>query len=88
MVHLAQVYHRTALWQLSVTERALRSRLTRIEAQRGAETKPCPPNTTFRKRLAEHAARLREEAKALPPGKVRDAVLRRAEQAQVHAAFR
>jgi len=36
-------------------------------------------------RLAEHAARLREEAKALPPGAAREAILRRAEQAETGA---
>lgn len=36
-------------------------------------------------RLAEHATRLREEAKALPPGLAREAVLRRAEQAETGA---
>ena len=33
-------------------------------------------------RLAEHATRLREEAKGLPPGDARKAVLKRAEQAE------
>jgi len=41
-----------------------------------------PPTQPLEERLANHAARLREEANALAPGKVRDAVLRRAEQAQ------
>ena len=36
-------------------------------------------------RLVEHATRLREEAKALPPGVVREAILRRAEQAETGA---
>jgi hypothetical protein len=36
-------------------------------------------------RLVEHATRLREEAKALPPGAVREAILRRAEQAETGA---
>ena len=36
-------------------------------------------------RLVEHATRLREEAKALPPGIVREAILRRAEQAETGA---
>ena len=36
-------------------------------------------------RLVEHATRLREEAKALPSGIVRDAILRRAEQAETGA---
>jgi len=36
-------------------------------------------------RLVEHATRLREEAKALPPGAVREAILRRAEQAETAA---
>jgi hypothetical protein len=33
-------------------------------------------------RVAEHGERLREEAKSLPPGFEREAVLRRAEQAK------
>ena len=33
-------------------------------------------------RLAEEAKRLREEAKLLPPGAVRDAMLRKARQAE------
>lgn len=36
-------------------------------------------------RLIEHATRLREEAKTLPPGIVREAILRRAEQAETGA---
>jgi hypothetical protein len=36
-------------------------------------------------RLVEHATGLREEAKALPPGAVREAILRRAEQAETGA---
>lgn len=36
-------------------------------------------------RLVEHATLLREEAKALLPGPVRDAILRRAEQAETAA---
>jgi hypothetical protein len=36
-------------------------------------------------RLIEHATRLRGEAKSLPPGVVREAILRRAEQAETGA---
>jgi hypothetical protein len=36
-------------------------------------------------RLAEEAKRLREEAKALPPGAVREALLRKARQAETGA---
>jgi hypothetical protein len=36
-------------------------------------------------RLVKHATRLREEAKTLPPGAVRAAILRRAEQAETSA---
>jgi hypothetical protein len=36
-------------------------------------------------RLVEHATRLRKEAIALPPGVVREAILRRAEQAETGA---
>ena len=36
-------------------------------------------------RLVEHATRLREEAKVLPSGAVREAILRRAEQAETGA---
>ena len=36
-------------------------------------------------RLVEHATRLREEAKVLPSGPVREAILRRAEQAETGA---
>jgi hypothetical protein len=39
-------------------------------------------------RLVEHATRLREEAKALPPGAVREAILKRAEQAETGAHMR
>ena len=39
-------------------------------------------------RLAEHATRLREEAEALPPGVVREAILRRAEQAETGARMK
>ncbi len=48
IVHLALGYHRAAMWQLSVTERQSRSRLTRIKAQRGAEAKPDSPDTASR----------------------------------------
>jgi hypothetical protein len=34
-------------------------------------------------RLAEEAKRLREEAKLLPPGAVREAILRKARQAEI-----
>ena len=37
---------------------------------------------SLEERLAEHATRLREEAKALPRGAAREAVLRRAAQAE------
>jgi len=50
--------------------------------------KPIPQTQPLEERLANHAARLREEANTLPPGKVRDAVLRRAEQAQCGAEMR
>ena len=37
---------------------------------------------SFEERLAEEAERLREEAELLPPGAVRDAVLRKARRAE------
>ena len=37
---------------------------------------------SLEERLAEEAKRLREEAKLLPPGAVREALLRRARQAE------
>jgi hypothetical protein len=40
---------------------------------------------SFEERLAEHARRLKEQAKALPPGKERDGLMRRARQAEVTA---
>jgi hypothetical protein len=40
---------------------------------------------SLEERLAEEASRLREEAKLLPPGGVRDATLRRARQAETGA---
>jgi hypothetical protein len=40
---------------------------------------------TLEQRLTEEAKRLREEAKLLPPGAVREAVLRRARQAETAA---
>jgi hypothetical protein len=36
-------------------------------------------------RLVEHATRLRQEAKSLPPGRARETVLKRAEQAEAGA---
>jgi hypothetical protein len=39
--------------------------------------------TSFEERLAEQARRLREQAKPLPPGKERDALMRRARQAEI-----
>jgi hypothetical protein len=42
-------------------------------------------NQPLEERLVEHATRLREEAKTLPPGTVRDAILMRAEQAEKSA---
>ena len=42
-------------------------------------------NQPLEERLVEHATRLREEAKTLPPGAVRKAILRRAEQAETGA---
>ena len=46
---------------------------------RSKQTKP------LQERLAGHAVRLREEAKSLPLGAEREAVLRRAEQAETFA---
>jgi hypothetical protein len=43
------------------------------------------PTQPLEERLVEHATRLREEAKALPHGAVREAILRRAEQAETGA---
>jgi len=40
---------------------------------------------SFGERLVEHARRLKEQAKALPPGKERDALMRRARQTEVTA---
>ena len=40
---------------------------------------------SLEERLAEHATRLREEAKALSPGVVREEILRQAEQAETGA---
>jgi hypothetical protein len=40
---------------------------------------------SLEERLVEHASRLREEAKTLPPGAVRKSILRRAEQAETGA---
>ncbi|MBR0712956.1 hypothetical protein [Bradyrhizobium liaoningense] len=37
---------------------------------------------SLEERLSEHAKRLREEAKLLPPGAARDAALRKARQAE------
>jgi hypothetical protein len=37
---------------------------------------------TLEQRLAEEAARLRDEAKSLPPGAIREELLRRARQAE------
>ena len=42
-------------------------------------------NQPLEARLVEHATRLREEAKTLPPGAVREAILKRAEQAETGA---
>ena len=42
-------------------------------------------NQPLEERLVEHATRLREESKTLPPGAVRAAILRRAEQAETGA---
>ena len=39
-------------------------------------------NKSLEERLVAHAARLREEAKTLPPGAASDALLMRAEQAE------
>ena len=43
---------------------------------------------SLEERLAEHATRLREEAKVLPPGVVREAILRRAEKAETGAQMK
>jgi len=39
-------------------------------------------NSSLEERLAEHAKRLREEAKSAPPGALRESLLRRARQAE------
>ena len=41
--------------------------------------------TSFEARLAEQARKLGEKAKALPPGKERDGLMRRARQADIAA---
>ena len=69
-----------------MTERQLRSRL--LERGRRAMKKRrnrSPQNQPLEERLVAHATRLREEAKTLSPGTVRDAILRRAEQAETAA---
>jgi hypothetical protein len=43
------------------------------------------PEKSLRERLADHAKRLREEAKALSPGAAREEVLNRAGQAEAGA---
>jgi len=45
----------------------------------------CSQIQPLEERLVEHATRLREEAKTLPLGAVRVAILRRAEQAEFGA---
>ena len=40
------------------------------------------PETTLEQRLADEASRLREQAKLLPPGAVREATIRKARQAE------
>ena len=42
-------------------------------------------NQSLEERLIQQATRLREEAKALPPGAAREAILGRAEQAETGA---
>ena len=44
-----------------------------------------PQSQSLEGRLVTHATRLREEAETLSPGTVRDAILRRAEQAETAA---
>lgn len=46
---------------------------------RSTQTQP------LEERLIDHATRLRDEAKSLSPGVVREAILRRAEQAETGA---
>ena len=43
---------------------------------------PSKPKLPIKDRLAQHALRLSEEAKALRPGPERDAMMRRARQAE------
>ena len=43
---------------------------------------------SLEERLADEAKRLREEAELLPPGAVRDAVLRKARRAKPSSRFR
>ena len=40
------------------------------------------PETTLEQRLADEACRLREQARLLPPGAVREATIRKARQAE------
>ncbi|QHO75814.1 hypothetical protein ACH79_27585 [Bradyrhizobium sp. CCBAU 051011] len=40
------------------------------------------PETTLEQRLADEACRLREQARLLPPGEVREATIRKARQAE------
>jgi len=47
-----------------------------------AERRRFKQTQSLEERLSEEAKRLREEAKLLPPGVVRDAVIRRARQAE------
>jgi mannitol/fructose-specific phosphotransferase system IIA component (Ntr-type) len=69
-----------------VTERQLRSRL--LERGRRAMKKRrnrLKQSQSLEQRLTAHAAQLLEDAKTLPPGTARDALLRRAEQAETAA---
>jgi hypothetical protein len=44
-----------------------------------------PKSKSFEDRIAEHGRKLKEEADAMPPGKERDKVLKRAGQTEVAA---
>jgi hypothetical protein len=46
------------------------------------ERRPIEHTTTFEDRLAEQARDLREQAKTMPPGVEREALIRRARQAE------
>ena len=76
-------HHRTVPWQLSVMRTPVALPPFFKEWSSAMQRRLFTHTTTLDERLAQEAARLRQEAKGTPPGIERERMIRRARQAEI-----